>query len=96
MDTNITRDVTDLVENDRQSLEHLLGTELSAAQKVCIVAFTPGKGPIDTQMRDQAADRIEQVLDSSAAYAQVHGMSDAEIDEAVDAAMDDIRQRETG
>lgn len=95
MDANITRNVTDLVENDRQSLEHLLGTELSEAQQVCIVAFTPGKEP-DAQLRHLAADRIEQVLDRASAYANSHGVSDAEIDSAVDVAMDDVRRRETG
>lgn len=94
MDANITRDVIDLVDNDRSALEHLLGAELSEAQKVYIMVFTPGKEP-DAPTQQDAAKRIEQVLDQAATHAQAQHVGDTDIDEAVDDAMEEIRRRGT-
>jgi hypothetical protein len=92
MDASITRNVTDLVESDRQSLERLLGAPLSSAQRVHIVAYTPGQEP-EPGTRARAADEIERILDCGAAYAREQDVTDAEIDEAVDEAMLTIRRQ---
>ncbi|MEX2091068.1 MAG: hypothetical protein WD971_00245 [Pirellulales bacterium] len=94
MDANTTRNVTDLLESDRQSLEHLLGAPLSSAQRVHIVAYTPGQEP-DPVTRARAADEIETMLDRGAANAKQLGVTDAQIDEAVDEAMHTIRRQNT-
>jgi hypothetical protein len=88
----ITRDVTGLVDSDRQSLEHLLGTSLNSAQQVTILAFTPGQIPSD-DVRTYAKGRIEHLLDKAAQYRATHGHSDEEVDSAIDEAMDDVRRR---
>ena len=54
MDAHVTRDVTELGDSDRQSLEHLLGTPLSGSQKICIVIFSPDKEP-DSETRHAVA-----------------------------------------
>lgn len=92
MDSSITRDVTDLVNQDKQSLEHILGAPLSEGQKVYVVAFTPGKEP-DSQLRARAADAVERVLDEAADHARRQGVSDDQIDAAVDEAMGTVRRR---
>jgi hypothetical protein len=92
MDASITRNVTELLESDRRSLEHLLGAPLNTTQMVHIVAYTPDQEP-DSATRARAAGEIERILDRGAANARSQGVTEAEIDNAVDEAMQAIRQR---
>ena len=92
MENSITRNVTDLVDSDKRSLEHLLGGQLDAKQKIYVMAFTPNMEP-EPASRAQAAASIEETLDRAAAHAKSQGVTDDAIDEAVDAAMDEIRRR---
>lgn len=92
MENSITRNVSDLVASDKRSLEHLLGGQLEAAQKVYVMVFTPNMMP-EPASRAQAAARIEETLDKAAAHARSHDATDDAIDQAVDAAMDEVRRR---
>ena len=92
MDSSISRNVTDLVDSDKRSLEHLLGGQLGAEQQVFVMVFSPNHDPSPTQ-RSEAAARIEQTLSQNAAHAQSQGVTDEAIDEAVDEAMNAIRRR---
>ena len=94
MNASITRSVTDLVDCDKQSLEHLLGVPLSKDQRVYVTAFTPGGEP-DPEMRVQAADAVEKMLDRTAAHAHRRGVTDAQIDQAVDEVMSKVRPRKS-
>lgn len=92
MDLSTTYNVNELLDGDKESLEHLLGTPLSDAQKVFTAAFTPNTEP-DPHTRAEAADVIEHILDKAAAHAREQGSTEDEIDTAVDEAMLAVRQR---
>ena len=92
VDSSISRSVTDLVDSDKRSLEHLLGGQLDATQQVFVVAFTPNQTPESSQ-RTEAATRIEHTLDQAAAHAQEEGVVDDAVDDAVDTAMKEVRRR---
>ena len=91
MAANISRNVGDLPARDKQSLEHLLGKPLEGTERVYIVAFDPVQ-PTNEQRLHSAAE-IEKVLDQAKKSADVQGVTDDDIDEAVDEAMDHIRRR---
>jgi hypothetical protein len=91
MAANFSRNVGDLPARDKQSLEHLLGKPLEGTERVYIVAFDPVQ-PTNEQ-RLQSAAKIEQVLHKVKKSADDLGVTDDDIDEVVDEAMDHIRRR---
>ncbi len=91
MAANFSRNVGDLPARDKQSLEHLLGKPLEGTERVYIVAFDAGQ-PTNEQ-RLQSAAKIENVLDKVKKSADDQCVTDDDIDEAVDEAMDQIRRR---
>lgn len=76
--------------DDRRSVEHLLGRSLQDDQQIYILAFKPGVAP-DENTRRRAAASMLQTFDKAEQHARQQGVSDAEIDEAVDEAMDHVR-----
>lgn len=90
MSTVITRDVESLPEASRQSLEQLLSVPLEAHQRVYIVVDTPPCGPSGTA-RIQAAVRIRKTIAQAQAHADAQGVPDAEIDDAIEEALEHVR-----
>jgi len=82
--------VVDLPGEDRRSVENLLGQPLQDNQEVYILAFQPGVVP-DEGTRQQARASMRKTFAQTEAHADRKGICDAEIDEAVDEAMDQIR-----
>ena len=92
MSALISRNVDDLPEGSSQSIEKLIGSPLEAHQRVYIVVDAPPPGPaIATRL--QAAKRIRQVFAQAQAHADSKGVSDAEMDGAVEEAMASLRRR---
>lgn len=86
------QNVKDLQANDKRCLEHLLGRQLQANQQVFIMAFTPGLVP-DEATRRNALAGIHQIQAKAETHAKAHGITEEEIDAAVDEAMDHVRGR---
>lgn len=82
--------VNEMAGDDRRSLERLLGQALHEGQEVYILAFTPGVVP-DEAARRHALGEMRQTFAKSEQHALQRGLTDEEIDEAVDEASDRIR-----
>lgn len=92
MSTILTRNVQDLSAANREHLEQLLGIRLEARERVHIVVESPPAGPA-ADVKLLAAQRIRQVIAQAEAHAERQGIPDAEIDSAVQEALDHVRQR---
>ena len=87
---SIVRNVRDFPPRERRWLESALGHSLQEDQQVFIVVLTPGVAP-DEEARRQALTQMEQSFDEAQKHALEHGVSERDIDEAVDEATARIR-----
>lgn len=92
MESISVRNVNDIRADDKRSLEDLLGQQLEANQQVFIMVLTPGVQPNELT-REAAAMRIEKTLARVDANVSAENHSQAEIDAAVEEAMDHVRRR---
>lgn len=88
----LSRNVGEIPEASRRSLEDLLGRRLQENQRVFIMVFDPTKVPSDEQ-RAGAAAGLREIIGEAERHAAAAGVSDAEIDAAVEEAMSDVRRR---
>jgi hypothetical protein len=88
---NTLRNVGDLAEAERRSLEHLVGQPLASDQEVFVMVYTPGTAP-DEKTRAEARERLMQSLDEVRADLQRRGVSAHEVDAAIEEAMNAIRR----
>ena len=88
---NTIRNVGDLADNERQSIEHLVGKPLANDQEGFVMVYTPGK-PTDEATRASARQRLMQNLDELHADMQQRGATAEEVDDAIDEAMNTIRR----
>jgi hypothetical protein len=84
--------VKDIQDSGKRWLEELLGQRLREDQQVFIMVLSPGSEP-DEEARRRARAGLESVFRKTEAYAQEHGITDAEIDAAIQEAMADVRRR---
>ncbi|HUY35117.1 MAG TPA: hypothetical protein VMV69_20375 [Pirellulales bacterium] len=84
--------VTELPDNDKRWLEGLLGQSLECGQQVAIVVIKPDVVP-DEATRRRAAAAINQVIAKAERNANAQGVSDEEIDAAIEEAMRHVRPR---
>ena len=82
--------VKDIEGEDRRSLEHILGRKLQDSEQIYIMAYTPGVVP-DEETRRKARDRLLELCRKGGEHAKGQGCSQADIDEAVDEAMEHVR-----
>lgn len=82
--------VNEMAGDDRRSVEHLLGKPLEEDQQVYILAFKPGVVP-DEATRRRALASMQQTFAEAERHARQQGITDAEINEAVDEATERIR-----
>jgi hypothetical protein len=92
MSAMVTLPVNDIPEPDRRSLENLLGHPLEADQQVFVMVFSAGQLP-DEATRRAATARIRQTLAEVDRYRATNGVTDQEVDAAIDEAMHQIHQR---
>jgi hypothetical protein len=90
MSEMISRPVNDLSEPDRRLLENLLGHPLLADQQVFVIVYSAGELP-DEAARRAAAENIRRTLDKIDRHRMASGITEEEIDAAVDEAMDHVR-----
>jgi hypothetical protein len=84
--------VKDIQDSGKRWLEDLLGQRLREDQQVFIMVLSPGSEP-DEEARRCARAGLEATFRKTEAYAQEHGIADAEIDAAIEEAMADVRRR---
>ena len=84
--------VKDIPSGGRRWLEDVLGQHLRENQQVFIMVFPPGREP-DEEARRQARAALDKTFRETEAYAQEHGITDAETDAAIREAMDHVRPR---
>jgi len=92
MSDMISLSVNNIPEPDRRSLENLLGHSLAADQQVCVMVFSPSK-VADDATRRAAVESIRRTLDEVDQHRLARGVSDNEVDAAVDEAMGSVRPR---
>jgi hypothetical protein len=81
MQINTTRNVSEIPARDRLAIEGILGGPLASDQHVFIAAYTPGAVPSESA-RAEAKQRLAQSIATNQAFAQQHGISAANADEA--------------
>jgi hypothetical protein len=84
------RSVKDIQAGGRRWPEDVLGQNLRENQQVFIMVLTPGREP-DEETRRRARAALDETFRKTGAYAQEHGITDAEIDAAIEEAMGHVR-----
>jgi hypothetical protein len=84
--------VNELPDNDKRSLEGLLGQPLESGQQVIINVLKPCTAPDDATRR-RAAAAIKLTLAEVDARVRANNVSDEEIDAAIEEAMVHVRRR---
>jgi hypothetical protein len=92
METMATRNVNEIPTAERTALEALLGSKLSPAQQVFVIAYTPGRAP-DPEQRAAARQRLLTTFESIDSRGQQPGLSAAEADAAIEEALEHVRPR---
>ncbi|MEX0717914.1 MAG: hypothetical protein WD066_15070 [Planctomycetaceae bacterium] len=87
-----TRKVTDIDRSEKRWLEDALGQPLQDRDAVFIMVFTPDAPP-DDAVRAEASAGLERVFSRAEAHAAEQGISDRQIDDAVEEAMKQVRPR---
>jgi hypothetical protein len=84
--------VRDFGDAERASLERLVGRHVDADYRVQVILFPPPQEPHPTVVA-KAVEGMEQFLSAAAASARSHGITDEEIDAAVEEAITSVRSR---
>jgi len=92
MEALTTRNVNDMPQGERATIEHLLGQPLSGDQTVFIMAFSSGMSG-RMEERDAARKRLEERFQSQARRAQNEDVTGDEADAAIEEAMGQLRPR---
>jgi hypothetical protein len=88
------RNVKDLQDNGKCWLENMLGQHLRENQQVFIMVFTPGVEPDDASRRKALAN-VKQTMTEVEKNLADQCVTDEQFDAAVDAAMENVRPRES-
>ena len=92
MENPLSRNVEDIPEASRRSLEGLLGRELQQDQRVVILVLDPAAAP-SGESRRNAAQGLREIIARAERHAAGTGVSEAEADAAVEEAMAHVRRR---
>ncbi len=88
---SIVRNVSDIASAERQVYEHALGHQLGENQQVFIMVVTPNTMPSDA-IRTQAFAEMERLARQAAASARRQGVSEQEINDAIEEAVGHVRR----
>ena len=88
----LSRNVDEIPEASRRSLENLLGRELQEHQRVFIMVLDPAAAPNEAARRS-AAVGLRDIIAQAGRHADANGMSEDEVDAAVTEAMEHVRRR---
>jgi hypothetical protein len=94
MENMLSCNVTDIPEASRRSLEDLLGRQLHANQRVCILVIDSSAVP-NADQRASATAGLRELITIAQSHADQTGVSEEEIDAAVNEAMGHVRRRQT-
>lgn len=92
MENMATQTAKDLDSSARKWLQHLFGRPLEENEQVTFLAFPSHSAP-PIEERQKAFQQMDQVLDQAATNMQ--NVSDDEFEDAVDEAMQHVRQRKS-
>jgi hypothetical protein len=90
---SITRRAKDLEAGQRRSLEEVIGHELQDDQQIVIRIVTPEVLP-DSEKRALAFADLRRLSEQGAKNCQSLGVTEQEIDEAIEEAINHVRRRE--
>jgi hypothetical protein len=92
MEAMISKIVGEIPVTAKRGLEDLLGRVLQPDQRVLVVVLSPSKSP-EELVRREAVDGLRQLIASAQRHADEKGVTDDEIDSAVEEAMAHVRRR---
>jgi len=93
---HVSVDNVDALDDERRRrLEAVVGAPLEQDQQVFIMVYTPNKVPSE-EARRKAVGNMRRLFDKADAHADRLGLSDDQIDAAVDAAIDHVRGQRSG
>jgi hypothetical protein len=87
-----SRNVDEIPEANRRSLETLLGQELHQSQRVFIMLFDPACTPSEATRRS-AAVGLSEIIERAGRFAEAKGVSEDDVDTAVTEAIEHVRRR---
>ncbi len=73
------------------TVEEILGKKLQDEQRVYIMVYNAGVEP-DDETRLRSAEKIERIMDKAAKNAEAQGVTEEDIDAAVDEAREHVRR----
>ncbi len=76
------------------TVEEIVGKKLQDDQKIYIMIYTPGVVP-DDDTRRQAAEGMERIMAQARKNAEAQGVTEEEIDAAVDEAIQHVRRHKS-
>lgn len=89
---SIVRNVNEIEAAERQVYEQVLGQQLRDNQQVIIRVLTPGVVP-DKEVRDAALTRASEIARQGRENAAAQGVTEEEVDAALDEAFEHVRSR---
>lgn len=92
MENMLSRNVDEIPEASRRSLESLLGRQLQEHQRVFIMVLDPAGAPSDATRRE-AAVGLRDIIAMAERHADAQGITEDEADAAVTEAMEHVRRR---
>jgi hypothetical protein len=92
MEAMISKSVGEIPVTAKRGLEDLLGRELQPDQRVLVVVLSSSTIP-DELVRREAVEGLRQLIASAERHADEMGVTDDEIDSAVEEAMAHVRRR---
>lgn len=92
MENILSRNVDEIPEASRRSLESLLGGELLGHQRVFIMVLDPADTPSEAK-QCSAATGLRDIIAKAERHAGANGVSEGEADAAVIEAMEHVRRR---
>ena len=90
MEFTTSRNVNDLPAPERQTLEAILGQQLSSEQRVFIMTYTPNAGP-EESARQAARAGLQRTFDKVDRYAAEHEVTPEEAEAAIEESMRHVR-----
>jgi hypothetical protein len=92
MQTCATRTAAEIPPDHRSWVEGVVGHSLHPSERVVFLSYVPGAVP-SADVQGQAVRRIEELAQIAAQHQAAQGVSEQEIDAAVDEAVEHARKR---
>jgi hypothetical protein len=92
MESCATRTAAEIPPDHLRWIETVVGHSLKPSERVVFLSYLPGVVP-DAETQRQAVQRIEELAEKATRHQAAHGVTEQEIDAAIDEAVENARRR---